>query len=300
MRAAKITRGTSAKPSPAAMPLARGDEAVTDGNFGAGPEIYPTDLYLKPPRSMARGGGNGSVTTKRELGLKLSDYFDYTTLDPSAGGVPQFVSNYFWEVNQNLLDTAPSAPAGQANTFCRVRSVCVWVMPLCRTFTPGGPQPPSNANAMFTVNCQVPGVGSQFSSTARAYATNTQVTNVLPTINPKWKKVLHCNLQKTFQSGVIRPWFASNAPSQQCLFQMSVVNPTDGSPYLVGDDQVPIRVKVQLELDQPIATVQNASLVVFKNEEFILPNSEQNGAPYPGATERYVQLDLDRVRDDMK
>jgi hypothetical protein len=273
-------------------------EDGTLGGFGAGPVLGPMDLYQKMPMSMS--GGSGSVTTKRELGIKLTDFFDYTTLDSTAGGVPQFVNNYFWEVNQNLLDTNPTAPGGQENTFCRVRKLCVWVMPLCRSFTAAAAQPPTNANAMFTVNCQVPGVGTQYSSTQQAYATNTQVTNVLPTINPKWKKVLSVDLQKTFQSGVIRPWFASDFPSQQCLFQMSVVEPVSGKPYLTGDDQVPIRVKVQLHLDQPISTFQNADLAVFKNEEFLTPSEEQNGAAYPGTAERYVQLDLEAVRDNMK
>jgi len=153
-------------------------------------------------------------------------------------------------------------------------------MPICRTFATGSAQPPANANAMFTVNCQVPGVGTQYSSTEQAYATNTQVTNVLPTINPKWKKVISVDLQKTFQSGVIRPWFATDFPSQEC--------------------QLPIRVKVQLHLDQPISTFQNAELTVFKNEEFVTPSEEQNGAPYAGTAERYVQLDLEAVRDNMK
>lgn len=270
------------------------------GGFGAGPVLGPMDLYRSLPMRMSGGGGNGAVTTKRELGIKLTDFFDYTTLDPTAGGVPQFVNSYFWEVNQNLLDTNPTAPGGQENTFCRVRKLCVWVMPLCRTFAAASSQPPSNANAMFTVNCQVPGVGTQYSSTTSAYATNTQVTNVLPTINPKWKRVLSVDLQKTFQSGVIRPWFASDFPSQQCLFQMSIVEPSSGKPYLVGDEQVPIRVKVQLHLDQPISTFQNAELLVFKNEEFVTPSEEQNGAPYPGTAERYVQLDLEAVRDNMK
>jgi hypothetical protein len=246
------------------------------------------------------GGGTGSVTTKRELGLKCTDYFDYSTYDSTAGGVAQFVNNYFWDVNQNLMDTTPLAPGGQEVTFCRVRKLSVWVMPLCRAFASGVAQPQNNATAMFTVNCQVPGVGTQFSSTTKAFATNTQVTNVLPTINPKWKRVFCVDLQKTFQSGVVRPWFASTEPSQQCLFQMSVVNATDGKAYLTGDDQVPIRVKVQLHLDQPIATVQNASLYVFKNEEFLNPSEEQNGAPYAGTTERYVQLDLEAVRDNMR
>jgi hypothetical protein len=285
-------------------PLSSKESAVLDcedgvlGGFGAGPVLGPMDLYQKMPMSMS--GGSGSVTTKRELGIKLTDFFDYTTLDSTAGGVPQFVNNYFWEVNQNLLDTNPTAPGGQENTFCRVRKLCVWVMPLCRSFTAAAAQPPTNANAMFTVNCQVPGVGTQYSSTQQAYATNTQVTNVLPTINPKWKKVLSVDLQKTFQSGVIRPWFASDFPSQQCLFQMSVVEPVSGKPYLTGDDQVPIRVKVQLHLDQPISTFQNADLAVFKNEEFLTPSEEQNGAAYPGTAERYVQLDLEAVRDNMK
>jgi len=268
------------------------------GGFGAGPVLGPMDLYRRMPMSMS--GGNGSVTTKRELGIKLTDFFDYTTLDSTAGGVPQFVNNYFWEVNQNLLDTNPTAPGGQENTFCRVRKLCVWVMPLCRTFATGSSQPQANANAMFTVNCQVPGVGTQYSSTQQAYATNTQVTNVLPTINPKWKRVLSVDLQKTFQSGVIRPWFASDFPSQQCLFQMSIVEAVSGKPYLVGDEQVPIRIKVQLHLDQPISTFQNAELAVFKNEEFVTPSEEQNGAPYAGTAERYVQLDLEAVRDNMK
>lgn len=299
----KVSNPKKGKPQGKKSVLSKG-AAVLDaeegvlGGFGAGPVLGPMDLYRKMP--MVSSGGNGSVTTKRELGIKLTDFFDYTTLDPTAGGVAQFVNNYFWEVNQNLLDTNPAAPGGQENTFCRVRKLCVWVMPLCRTFATGAAQPQANAQAMFTVNCQVPGVGTQYSTTQQAYATNTQVTNVLPTINPKWKKVLSVDLQKTFQSGVIRPWFASRFPSEQCLFQMSIVESVSGKPYLVGDEQVPIRVKVQLHLDQPISTFQNAELVVFKNEEFVTPSEEQNGVPYPGTAERYVQLDLEAVRDNLK
>ena len=269
------------------------------GSFGSRPRQTVDTLYSKGMRS---GGGTGSVTTKKELGLKVTDYFDYSSEDPTAGGVPQFVSNYFWEVNQNLFNTSSNPPGGQENTFCRVRSLCVWVMPQSRDF--GGPQasqPQTNARAMFTVNAQVPGVTSQPSASAfEAYALNTQVTNVLPTINPKWKKVLSCDLQKTYQSGVARPVFAGNFPSQQCLFQMSIVNPTDGTPYLVGDDEFPIRVKVQLMLDQPIGTTQAASFEVFRNEEFSLPFTPQNGASYPGASQQYVQMDLQSVRDNMR
>jgi len=269
------------------------------GSFGSQPRQTIETLYSKGMRS--RGGGTGSVTTKKELGLKVTDYFDYSSEDPTAGGVPQFVSNYFWEVNQNLFNTSTDPPGGQESTFCRVRSLCVWVMPQSRDFggLPGEPQ--TNARAMYTVNAQVPGVTTQPSASAfEAYALNTQVTNVLPTINPKWKKVLSCDLQKTFQSGVARPVFAGNFPSQQCLFQMSIVNPTDGTPYLVGDDEFPIRVKVQLILDQPIGTTQAASFAVFRNEEFSLPFTPQNGASYPGASEQYVQMDLQSVRDNLR
>lgn len=75
------------------------DEAVLDsedgilGGFGAGPVLGPMDLYRKLPMSMS--GATGAITTKRELGIKLTDFFDYTTLDSTAGGVPQFVNNYF-------------------------------------------------------------------------------------------------------------------------------------------------------------------------------------------------------------
>jgi hypothetical protein len=236
------------------------------------------------------------------LGIKLTDYFDYDSEDPTAGGVPQFVTHYFWDVNQNLFNTSSDPPGGQENTFCRVRSLCVWVMPQSRDFAANpSQQPNTNARAMFTVNAQVPGVTTQPSASAfSAYALNTQVTNVLPTINPKWKKILTCDLQKTFQSGVARPVFSGQFPSQQCLFSMSIVNPTDGSPYFVGDDEFPVRIKVELQLDQPIGTTQAASLVTFRNEEFPLPFTPQNGASYPGTSESYVQLDLSCVRDNLR
>jgi len=274
------------------------------GGFGEVPSVGPAEIYLSMPKrerkAKTSGGGTGSVTTKNELILRLTDYFDYTTFDSTAGGVPQVVNNYYWNINQNLLDTAGSPPGGQEQTLCRVRSVCVWVMPLCRSFAAavaGQPQPINNATGMFTVNVQTPGVGTQFATTTQAFALNTQVTNVLPTINPKWKKVFACDLQKTFKSGTVRPVFASQSPASQCLFQMSVVNPTDGATYLSGDDQIPIRVKVQLTLDQPIATVQAADLAVFRNEEFALPYTEQNGAPFAGTSEQYVQLDLTKAAD---
>lgn len=272
--------------------------------FGARPLIEPKDMYLKFPKLRQNGGGTGSVTTKKELGIKLTDFFDYTTYDSTAGGVAQPVANYYWNVDQNLFDTSGAPPGGQEQTFCRVRSLCVWVMPACRSTRNGvSPQPEDNATAMFTVNCQTPGMGTQLSATTQAFALNTQVTNVLPSINPRWKKVFSCDLQKTFQSGTVRPVFEStsvNNFTQQCLFQMSVVTPDTGETYLTGDDQLPIRVKVQLILDQPIGTTQSAELAVWNNEEFALPFTEQNGAPFPGTAASYVQLDLQSVRDNLR
>lgn len=283
------------------------------GGFGRGPPVTLETIYAKKAvpkangkakkgkmqsRAGASNGGTGSVTTKKELGLKVTDFFDYTTEDPTSGGVAQFVSNYYWNIGQNLFENS-TAPGGQDQTFCRVRRVDVWVLPLSRTF---GSNATNNAQAAMTVNCQTPGMGQQFNAINPlvdvAYATNTQVTNVLPQIDTHWKKVFTCDLQKTFQSGVVRPVFAPKFPNNQCIFQMSIVNQTDGKPYLTGADQPPIRVKVQLTVDQPIATAQNAQLSIFRNEEFALPYVEQNGAPYLGTSEQYVQMDLASVRDN--
>jgi hypothetical protein len=165
---------------------------------------------------------------------------------------------------------------------------------------------------MYTVNCQVPGVPNILTrpGTLRdAFATNTQVTNVLPQIDTRWKKVLSCNLQKTFQSGVIRPFFTGldvgASPLQgtdQCLFQMSICNSITGEPYFPSADDPSglqgIRVKVQMLVDQPILPEQEASLVVFRNEEFSLPDTVQNGGPYPGTAETYVQMNLRSVLDN--
>lgn len=295
-----------------ARTLGRSDENFV-GGFGCQPPVTQETLYSPPRSAKAKGkkkgmkvmpmsgGGTGSVTTKRELGITVTDYFDYTTEDASAGGVPQFVTNYYWDIGQNLFDNSDGAPGGQESTFCRVRRVDVWVLPACRSFTGDGP---NNAQAAFTVNCQTPAMGQQFNATNPlvniAYASDTQVTNVLPRIDTKWKKVFACDLQKTFQSGVMRPVFVPSLPTNQCVFQMSIVDQTNGKPYLTGDDQPPIRVKVQLTLDQPISTRQNASLAVWRNEEFALPYIEQNGAAYPGTSDQYVQIDLKSVRDNMR
>ena len=71
------------------------------GGFGEVPSVGPAEIYLSMPKrerkAKTSGGGTGSVTTKNELILRLTDYFDYTTFDSTAGGVPQVVNNYFLE-----------------------------------------------------------------------------------------------------------------------------------------------------------------------------------------------------------
>jgi hypothetical protein len=101
----------------------------------------------------------------------------------------------------------------------------------------------------------------------------------------------------------VRPFFDDTGTNVdlQCLFQMAIVNSTDGSTYLLADDtNLTIRVKVVLHVDQPIATIQNAKLKVFKNESFVLPSTPQNGSPFADATLQYVQTDLGRVRNNFR
>lgn len=278
----------------------------TDG-FGAVP---------KAQHMMYNGNSStGAVTTKHELGIVVNDYFDYNALGTAqAGNVPQFVSHYWWNNGQNLFNTDPTVPAGIDQTFCRVRKLEVWVLPQARGLRVppvGLIQDVSNAEAMYTVSCQVPGTTFQPTGQtgAEAFAANTQVTNVLPQFDTKWKKVLTCDLQRTFQSSVMSPVFSPFVPgtttryTNQCLFSMSVLNPTDGKAYLTGnvDDPEPsIRVRVQITLDQPIQTSNAAQLRVFRNEDFSEPYLGQNDIDFPGTVAQYVQADLRSVRDNFR
>jgi len=168
----------------------------------------------------------------------------------------------------------------------------------------------TNANQMLTVNVQCPGIVANRDETVAntANAMDTQVTNVLPTINPKWKKVFTCDLQKTFQSGVARPYFHKGgltppSYSNQCLFSMSITDPVSGRPYQTGnyDDADPdIRVKVKLLIDQPIAILNRAKFAVFRNEDFALPGTGQNGPNFYDSAESYCQMDLVRALDYMR
>lgn len=281
-----------------ARPSAR-QPAVCDG-LHTGFGLQPSSLG---GAHMYQSGGNGSVNTKHELGLQVVDYFDYQTAVSGSGNVPQFVNNYYWNTDQNLINTNPTAAGGSDETFCRVRKVTVWVLPQVAD-RPTNTAARSNAEAMFTVNCQVPAYSALGVFANKAYASNVQVTNCLPTINPKWKKVMTCDLQKTFQSGVMLPVFTgvNQGTSDQCLFQMSIVDPTTGEPYQTGDSDSPsngIRVKVVMSIDQPIASVSAAEFVVYRNEDFSTPFTPQNGPAYPGTLLRYAQIDLKKTLDHM-
>lgn len=281
------------------------------GHFGMDLRSQPGMLY------MGNNSATGAVTTKRELGLVVNDYFDYNAIQPGAGNVPQFVSHYWWDNAQNLFDTDPLAPAGIDATFCRVRKVEVWVLPQARGLVdnpsgPGIPLAASNADQMYTVSCQVPGTTFQpqgIAPNAVAFAANTQVTNVLPQYDTKWKKVLTCDLQKTFQSSVMSPVFSpltsgtSTNRTNQCLFSMSILDPTNGKSYLTGNEDLPdpsIRVRVQLTIDQPIATSNAAKLAIYRNEDFSEPFIGQNGPDFPGTFKQYVQADLRSVMDHFR
>jgi hypothetical protein len=274
------------------------EETVNKVGFGHRDIGDPSSLYTRMP------GSTGSITTKSELSLRVTDFFDYNSADLQAGGVAQEVTNYFWSIDQNLFENSTAVPFdNRERTFCRVRRLEVYVLPV-KGFEIGTVTGENNTNAtgQFTVNCQTPGVSS--TSSQAAIALDTQVTNVLPQIDTFWKKVFSCNLQKTFQSGVVRPYFDTVVDaSAQCLFQMSIVDPTNGKPYFPGSETIPdfsVRVKVVMHVDQPIATIQNAKLKVFRNESFITPSLAINGTPFSAPDDEYVQINLTKKVDFMR
>jgi hypothetical protein len=252
----------------------------------------------------------GSVVTKKELTVEVVDFFDYNVNDPNTG-VQMQVNNYWWEINQSLFNNAGSSVVdGSDQTFCRVRRLEVFTLPKKGFNLTGAADPPNNSNAlgMYTVNCQVPSQAQDVTATGpEALATNTQVTNVLPQIDTFWKKVLSVNLQKTFQSGVMRPFLKNHDSGRkcaQCLFQMSITDSTTGGPYLPGsqteDPEFGIRVKVVLHIDQPVSVSQSASLVVFKNEDFSKPSANVLGSAWVAPASSYVQMAVTGVADNMR
>jgi hypothetical protein len=239
------------------------------------------------------------VTSKAELGIQVVDFFDYKY---GAAGSFDYgnVKHYYWETDQNLFDNNQSASQGQANSFCRVRKVEVYVLPR-RNFDQSAPSPDytSNASAMFTCNMQTPALSGFTRPAAEvgssvALATNNQVTNILPQIDTFWKKVYTCDMQKTFQSGVIRPYYYGN---RQCLFSMRMLDPTNGTDYAgIGNELLQVRVKVVLHIDQPIMPIQRARLNILSNFNPGRPDVDgDGGAPVVVVPPEYVQMDIKRV-----
>jgi hypothetical protein len=244
----------------------------------------------------SRGSLTGSVTNNTEVGIRLTHFFDYAT-SSAAGTVPQDVTNFWWEAYQNLFNDR-SGDIQQGTTFCRVRKVHVWVLPNSGVSTLQDPtSAPQNASRVMSVNVQTP--GSLSGSPATAVATNTQVTNVLPQVDTRWKKVFTCDLQRTFQSGTVRPFFGFNTvnTTAQCLFQMQILNPDTGVPYLSQDATLKVQVKVCLDIDQPVLPVQDAKLTVFRNDDFRQPGVAFDGDPFEVTTEQYVQMKITGARN---
>ena len=242
------------------------------------------------------------MNTKAELGIQVVDYFDYE-YGPAGSATEGGVKHYYWETSQNLFNNNPTATSGQDKSFCRVRRCEVYILPRIPQVTQTNPDFNSNASAMFTCNVQTPalaGFDRPFSAISNtiALATNTQVTNVLPRIDTTWKKVFSCDMQKTFQSGVIRPYYFENA---QCLFSLRCVEPVSGTDYQgAGNEAFRIRVKVVMHIDQPIMPIQRALTQILSNNDVGAPDTNASGNPpsLPFRAE-YCQMDLKKVNHYM-
>jgi hypothetical protein len=249
----------------------------------------------RPRGRRGNGSKTGSTTTKHEVGIQIVDFFDFTT--GSTGNV----ANYWWDNRQNLFNNNTTGASNLDETFCRIRSLEVYALPRRGIDVQQGLSEFNNAAAMYTVNCQTPGLANGTAGLTAfppAQATNTQVTNVLPQFDTKWKKVFSCNMQKTFQSSVIRPFTDG---FRQCLFSMAILDPTTGEPLDgQGSETVSIRIKVVLHIDQPIAPVQTAKFVVYKNSDVTTPQLDLDGVQLPEIRPSYCQMDLKKVRDCMR
>lgn len=271
--------------------------------FGKSLPITPSTVYRV--RTMNNGGGTGSTTNATEVGIKVTNFFDYG-VDDTFGTASQYVSNYFWETKQNLFNNFVGDVTDGNLTFCRVRKVRVWALPKKGFSTTNPDAATSNAGAMYTVNVQTPGVSED---NAYVGSTNTRVTNVLPQVDTRWKEVFSIDMQKTFQSGVVRPFFADGqdgiTKTAQCLFQMSIVNSVTGAPYY-GDDRgedvgLPkFRIKVEVEVDQPVAPLQTARYIVFRNDTFGAPAEAPTGTPYVPPTPEYCQMYITGMKNDFR
>jgi hypothetical protein len=253
----------------------------------------------RPRRSRGRRGGGastGAVTTKHELGLQVVDFFDYEYGDAGSateGGI----KHYYWDTNQNLFNNNTSGASGQEQSFCRVRKVEVYVLPRVNAQTAAISF--NNADAMYTANVQTPALstGAQLGVSVQPLAVNTQVTNILPQIDTFWKKVYECNMQKTFQSSVITPYYFNNL---QCLFSLRLIDPPTGTALGgIGNSLVKVRCKVVLHIDQPIMPIQNVNKTILSNNDMGNPTLAANGTS-PSASSEYAQIDLKSRLDLMR
>lgn len=252
------------------------------------------------PRSRTSGSRTGAVTTKAELGIQVVDFFDYTY--GSAGTATQGnVKHYFWNVDQNLFNNNLNGTNGQENSFCRIRRFEVYALP-ARNLT--SPTLGKNSEEMYTCNVQAPSLagftrpGGAVGSSL-ALGTNVQVTNILPQIDTFWKKVFSCDMQKTFQSGVIRPYYIEN---NQCLFSLRLLDPSTGTDFGgAGSENITIKIKVVIHIDQPIMPVQQARKYILSNFDVGRPDVAADGSSVPSEpAEEYVQMDLKSVKHCMK
>jgi len=284
-------------------------------SFGCQPAVTADKIYLRS----SGGASTGAVNTRSEISLQVVDYFDYFGWSPgaTAGNFLCPVTSYFWRLSQNLFNNNPSPGTAYdgTDTVSRVRKFELWVMPKVSIAVSNR----SNSRAMFTVNVQVPAVTDSGETggtgDATVFATNTQVTNVLPTINPRWKKVMTCNLDNTFRSGVYRPFFAfssdpatTNQLYDQCLLQLSITDPDSGDPYYEvpaspSPDSDSIKFKIVMHVDQPIQPINEASLAVYSNDTFARPNATQSTSggqvSYPGTSEQYCQMGIKGILNRM-
>ena len=237
----------------------------------------------------------GAVTSKHELQVRVTDFFTY---DYIAGAGPN--KHYFWDIQQNLFNNNPAGLTNPDNqTFCRVKRCRVFIQPMqgVNSNTAAG-LPQGNREAVYTVNIQTPGVSAITTGTQAVNALNVQVTNVLPSVDPKWKQVFSCNYDQTFKSGDKRPFYYKDA---MCLFSMQLIDPIDGGIYDSGSDFLKVLVKVVIDVDQPILPIQTASKQVFDNSVIsdpAFPNAA--GGPPPKPTSSYAQMDLIRRLDDFR
>jgi len=242
-------------------------------------------------RMSAINSSTGSKTSRHELGLRITDFFNY---DYGAGGADGFCKHYFWDISQNLFNNNTSGLTNvDASSFCRVRRVRVYIQPQ-QGVNPTTSLPQGNASAAYTVNVQTPAVATTDAAagatTQPVHALNVQVTNVLPQVDAKWKQVFTCDYDATFRSGDKRPFYYKDA---QCLFSLQLIDPVDGGKYQSGSESLRVLCKVVIDVDQPVLPIQQAITQVYSNDDYYQPAFPvTQGGPAPKPVSNYAQMDL--------